>query len=137
MIAWDPSLATGDPMIDAQHQELYRIVNELNEACVAGIAEDGVDDILGRLYRYTMEHFAAEEDFMVRSGYPAPDIRLHVGSHNDLRKRVSGLVEQRQRGELKTVTPVVELLRDWLSSHIFQVDRRFVTYMKEHPSGDA
>jgi hemerythrin len=132
MIAWDPSLATGDPMIDAQHQELYRIVNELHTACVDGVAQDRVDQVLGRLLFYTIEHFGAEERLMIRSSYPADEIRAHVGMHTELKGRVSELVEQRERGELKTAMPVVELVHDWLGTHIHQVDRKLVTWIKDH-----
>ena len=132
MIAWDPSLATGDAMIDAQHQELYRIVGELHTACVEGVAQDRVDQVLGRLLFYTIEHFGAEENLMVRSSYPADDIRHHVGEHTALKQRVGELVEQRESGELKTAMPVVELVHDWLGTHINQVDRKLVTHIQSH-----
>jgi hemerythrin len=132
MIAWDPSLATGEAMIDAQHQELYRIVNELHEACSEGIAQERVDQVLGRLLFYTIEHFAAEENLMVRSSYPADDIRSHVFQHTELKRRVGELVGEREAGRLKTAMPVVELVHEWLGTHINHVDRRLANYVQMH-----
>jgi hemerythrin len=130
MIAWDPSLETGDAMIDRQHQELYRIVNELRTACDGGGGEDRVDEVLAWLLSYTIEHFAAEEDLMVCSEYPALARDAHVGQHDDLKHRVDELLKQRANGELATAMPVVDLVGEWLGTHINQVDRRFIDHVR-------
>lgn len=132
MIAWDPSLATGDAMIDGQHQELYRIVNELHEACVDGLAQDRVDQVLDRLLTYTIDHFAAEESLMTRSSYPPLALKAHFSQHTDLKVRVGELVERRESGELTTAMPVVELVHEWLGTHINYTDRRMVEYVRSH-----
>jgi hemerythrin-like metal-binding protein len=132
MISWDPSLATGDPMIDGQHQELYRIVNELHDACVGGLSQDRVDQVLDRLLNYTVEHFAAEEGLMARSSYPPLAVKAHFSQHTDLKARVGELVEQRESGELTTAMPVVELVHEWLGTHINCTDRRMVEYLRSH-----
>jgi len=129
MIAWDPSLATGDAMIDRQHQELYRIVNELHTACNEGHTDDHVDRALSWLLSYTIEHFAAEEDLMVRSEYPAVPRDEHVAEHDEFKRQVDGLLEQRKRGELTAMGPVAELVRAWLDSHINRVDRRLAEHV--------
>jgi hemerythrin len=130
MIAWDPSLATGDEMIDRQHQELYRIVSELRTACDEGLGHDRVDQVLGWLLSYTIEHFAAEEDLMVRSGYPAPALNAHIGEHDDLKRRVDELRKQCESGELTTALPVVELVGEWMGTHIDQVDRQLAEHVR-------
>lgn len=129
-IAWDPSLATGDSMIDSQHQELYRIVGELYEACYQGVDQEGVDAVLQQLLSYTVKHFGAEEDLMARTGYPSMDMRAHVAQHDDLKTRVVELVEARERGELQTAMPVVELVHKWLGTHINHVDRQVARHVK-------
>jgi hemerythrin len=130
MIAWDSSLATGDTMIDGQHQELYRIVNELHAACDEGLGEERVDQVLGWLLSYTIEHFAAEEDLMVRSDYPAPALNAHVGQHDDLKHRVDELLKQRDAGGLTTAMPVVDLVGEWLGSHIDHTDRQLAEHVR-------
>jgi hemerythrin len=130
MTTWDPSLATGDEMIDRQHQELYRIVDELRVACDQGLADDRVDRVLVWLLSYTIEHFAAEEDLMVRSGYPASSLNAHVGEHDDLKRRVDELLKQHERGELATALPVVELMHEWMGTHIDQVDRLLADHVR-------
>lgn len=129
VIAWDPSLATGDSMIDSQHQELYRIVNELYEACSEGVDQQRVDAVLEQLLSYTVKHFGAEEDLMARTGYPSELLRAHVAIHDELKRRVIELVEARERGELQTAMPVVELVHDWLGTHINQIDRKVAQHV--------
>lgn len=128
-IAWDPSLATGDAMIDSQHQELYRIVNELYEACYEGVDQARVDSVLEQLLSYTVKHFGAEEDLMARTGYPSELLRTHVAIHDDLKRRVGELVEARERGELQTAMPVVELVHEWLGTHINHIDRKVAQHV--------
>jgi hemerythrin len=130
MIAWDPSLETGHAMIDRQHQELYRLVNELHAACDEGLGNDRVDQVLAWLLSYTIEHFAAEEDLMVRSDYPAPALNSHVGQHDDLKDRVDTLLGQRKNGELTTAMPVVELVQEWLGTHINGTDRQLAEFVR-------
>lgn len=130
MTTWDPSLATGDEMIDRQHQELYRIADELRVACDQGLAHDRVDRVLVWLLSYTIEHFAAEEDLMVRSGYPESALNAHVGEHDDLKRRVAELLKQHERGELATALPVVELMHEWMGTHIDQVDRLLADHVR-------
>lgn len=129
MIAWDPSLATGDAMIDRQHQELYRIVNELHTACNEGHTDEQIDRALSWLLSYTIEHFAAEEDLMVRSEYPALSRDEHVGEHDAFKAQVDGLLGQRRRGELTAMKPVAELVRTWLDTHINCLDRRLAEHV--------
>jgi hemerythrin len=130
MIAWDSSLATGDAMIDAQHQELFRIVNELQAACDEGLGEERVDQVLGWLLSYTIEHFAAEEDLMVRSEYPALAFRAHISQHDELKHRVDELLKRCKGGELTTAMPVVDLVGEWLGDHIDRTDRQLVEYVR-------
>jgi hemerythrin-like metal-binding protein len=116
-------------MIDSQHQELYRIVNELYEACSEGVDQDRVDRVLERLLNYTVEHFGAEEDLMVRTAYPTAQLRSHVAMHDDLKARVGELLEERERGQLQTAMPVVELVHQWLGTHINQIDRKVAQHV--------
>ena len=132
VIAWDPSLATGDAMIDRQHQELYRIVSELHQACLDGLAQDRVDQILDRLLTYTVVHFDAEERLMAKSSYPPLAVKAHFSQHGDLKRRVGALIEQRENGELTTVMPVVELVHEWLGTHINCTDRQMIKYLRSH-----
>lgn len=132
-IAWDPALEIGDDTIDGQHRELFKIISELHSACIEGSTEECLDAILERLTHYTFDHFEAEQALMARSGYSPLEIMDHTQAHLGLRRKVGELIQQRQRGDMQTVLPVTEFLHDWLRTHIRQVDRKFVEFMRAQP----
>jgi hemerythrin-like metal-binding protein len=61
---WEPSLAVGHEVIDAQHQELFKRVNTLLEACKAGRGKEEILGVMEFLEAYIGEHFRAEEQEM-------------------------------------------------------------------------
>jgi len=67
---WDPSMAVGVPLIDQQHQELFRRVNSLLAIMHRGFARLETEHLLVFLAGYTAQHFKAEERLMERHGFP-------------------------------------------------------------------
>jgi len=61
---WRDEYCTGDPIIDRQHQELFRIVNKLHDAMLEGHGSDVLGSTLDELTTYTNEHFDYEESRM-------------------------------------------------------------------------
>ncbi len=134
-IPWDPALETGDPTIDAQHKELFALVNELRDAAVEGRANEAVGEVLMRLMRYVDTHFAEEQLLMAKTRYPVEEFVAHIEAHRALTARASEIVESQARGELTTVLPVAEFLVEWLRTHIRQVDKRFVDHVRSEGAG--
>jgi len=130
MVVWDRALETGDNRIDNQHKGLFALIDELHDACLEGTTDECVDAILQRLMGYTVSHFTAEESLMARSGYPAHLTVAHKAAHRDLRADVDRMLQQRVRGELTSVLPLIRFLNEWLKTHIRVVDREFVAYVQ-------
>lgn len=129
-IPWDPSLETGDPMIDGHHRELFSIVNDLRDACVADSARSAIDDILGRLMSYVATHFHAEEELMFSAGYPFAQTQAHIEAHGKLRAKALEVVGEYRAGRMVTVLPLAEFLFDWLRTHIRDTDAQVVAYIR-------
>jgi len=53
---WDDSFRTDDRFVDAQHQELFRMVNDLYDAIVGGKGKEVLTSTLENLIGYTVEH---------------------------------------------------------------------------------
>ena len=85
---WDPSLATGNLTVDAQHRELFAAVNELHDAIHEHNDIEVLGGILYRLQRYTAVHFRDEEDLMVEVAYAGHD--RHHELHLDLADKTCG-----------------------------------------------
>ena len=61
MTRWDDELSLGLEEIDNQHRELFRRMETLLEACVAGKAAEEVIGMLAFLDDYVAVHFRTEE----------------------------------------------------------------------------
>jgi len=76
-------------------------------------------------------HFSAEEELMARYSYPEDCVRTHREQHEDLSTRARELVLAHRLGESASVLPLVALLQEWLTVHILDADREFVTHIRE------
>jgi hemerythrin len=86
MFEWDSRYSVGNHSIDAQHQALFAIAQELFTAMSAGQGKSALSRTLDRLANYTTSHFAHEERLMQRHQYP--DLAAHKAEHEALRARV-------------------------------------------------
>jgi hemerythrin-like metal-binding protein len=70
-IAWQPSMETGAPLLDAQHRSLV----ERAAALVAAIEARGETPVVERALRefgdYSVRHFSIDEDCALRGSCPA------------------------------------------------------------------
>jgi len=127
-ITLTPALQTGDATVDAQHRALITIANEV-------LRQDEVDDRtflkgLAFLSRYVRHHFAAEEEAMVRTGYP--DLENHQQHHAQIAGRIEDLIRQVDdygvRPEVRGAFR--DLIEDWITFHLTLLDRHLVQHMQ-------
>jgi len=131
-VEWEPSMATGIERIDGQHQELFRILNDLFEALASGRGESVIDDILDRMIVYAAEHFVEEEAEMAARGYP--ELAAHQAAHAEWLEATRRFRFRRQVGALIGLpVDTLTFLRDWLARHISETDGRFVVYARTTP----
>lgn len=133
-IEWDESLATGIATIDKQHQELFRRVDALYEACRLGKGKEEASKTLKFLEAYVMEHFGTEENFMVEYDYHA--YSEHKGEHLKFMEDIAELRNKFEK-EGPNVLSVVLLNRavsDWLRNHIRKKDKAFGLFLKNKNS---
>jgi hemerythrin len=125
MFEWTPKLALGYPLIDAQHQELFRRLNELLLLSLRGKGTNQINDTLNFLADYIVFHFAAEEAVMRSSGFPVELCSRHKRAHAQFIQTVSGLnAEWRQKGASSNLAlQVQEQLCGWLTHHIQDMDQ--------------
>jgi hemerythrin len=123
-LQWTPAMSTGVPELDAQHQELFRQVNALNDAMLQRQGAAKVVQTIDFLLDYAVKHFSAEEACMHR--HNCPTAAANKKSHEAI-KQV--LLEKRRLIDQKGASSlmVIELkgiLSDWLTTHIAAVDTR-------------
>lgn len=122
-IIWDQeTMTTGLEDIDAQHRELIRRYNDLNEAVLHDGGHDLVGRILGFLDDYTVVHFACEEARMIEHRCPAAG--RNKAAHDELRADL-GRIKERIASEGLDKIDVVHLeqaLGNWIRNHICSID---------------
>lgn len=128
IMTWNNTLATGIPSIDAQHQQLVGYVNELYDAMTKGQGKEATGKILTRLVDYTVKHFAQEEQYFARTGYP--DTAAHIAEHEHLKKQVGEFGRKFQTGQATVNAELMNFLRNWLTAHIMMSDKKYVPHLK-------
>jgi len=130
-IMWQPSLATGVKEIDDQHKELFQRVNTLLEACSGGRGKDEIPGLLDFLTDYVHVHFAAEQGYMDRHGYP--DAPAHKKLHAEFTKSVAAFKADLagQGANLNLTVTINRLVVDWLVQHIGKMDKALGAFLKD------
>ncbi len=128
-IAWSEDLMTNIEEIDNQHQELFRRVNNLLEACGKGKGRDEVGRILAFFQDYTMSHFSSEEQAMKNAAYP--EFERHRSEHIDFVDQISGLKQKltKEGAGISVILLTIRTAVDWLTAHIRRSDRAFADYL--------
>lgn len=123
LVDWSDKLSIGIPEVDAEHQHLVAILNELDEAMRSGKGTRIMGQILARLLDYTETHFKSEEGLMAESAYPG--LALHQTQHRQLMEK-AGHLRQKFIGSNQRITrEMMDFLKYWLSNHILVDDKAF------------
>ncbi len=125
---WDRNLETGHPIVDQQHQELFRLVNSLHDGIVSGRAEEAITTSLDGLARYVAQHFAVEEELMQKSAYPAA--AAHLAEHRKLTAEATKIISDYRSGKVTLSVTLSMFLVNWLNHHIREVDQRMISFVR-------
>jgi hemerythrin len=121
-------LRVGHDEIDHQHAAMYEAVNRLHDALRAGRSRQELGDILAFLRAYTVDHFQMEETFMRETRYPG--LVPHQALHEELVRQVRELEEKYATGTMTLSIMTMHFLRDWLTNHIQDEDRKLATFLR-------
>lgn len=131
-LAWNDSLITGVPEIDAQHQILVHTLNEAGERLSRGTSVEDYEAITHELLSYALYHFETEEALMQEYGYEhsdAHDAHRHQAEHRGFTQQVIAVREQLKAGILTPPESLMSFLNDWLLRHIMLTDKRLAAFI--------
>jgi hemerythrin-like metal-binding protein len=126
---WNQNLSIGVPLLDSQHQELFRRTDQLLAAMSKGSSSEEVGKLFQFLDEYCSLHFSAEEKLMREKRYPGlPD---HLAQHGVFVKEFEQVVAQfRAKGASPTVAIAVQkLVCGWLVNHIGTTDKKVAAFL--------
>lgn len=127
LITWDETYSVGIKEIDAQHQKLFALVNELDEIIQKGGGKDVIAGALGALIEFKRSHFASEERLMSSSGYPG--FSRHKIEHDSFTQKLIELQGRYLSGQATVDEEVLAYMEEWLNAHILDTDKKYVPYL--------
>lgn len=129
LIQWDSSLSVNIGEIDRQHQQLVKMINDLNDAMRQGKGKEILGKILNGLIGYTGSHFKTEETYFDQFGYPDTD--THKKEHAAFVQKVADFKEKYNAGTLGLSLDLMDFLSNWLTRHIKSVDKKYSAFFIE------
>lgn len=131
MIPWKDSYDIGVEKIDCQHRQLLAKLNEFFDACSNRQGLQRIEETLGFLKEYTLEHFGSEEQLMEKVHFP--ELAEHRREHADFIKTVLELEEsvKSQGASVLTTIKLNRTLTDWLVTHISKCDKLIAEHMRK------
>lgn len=127
LIVWDDTLKVNVEEIDKQHKNLINILNELYNSAQNNSDRATLKPIFESLVNYTVEHFASEEGFMERGGYP--DLEEHKKEHIRLTEKVLEFKTEFDKGSQTISFELLDFLRKWLTFHILGTDKKYTRHL--------
>ena len=132
MFQWKKAYELQIPVVDRQHQNLFRLAAELHDDLAGGAGKAVVGEALNRLVEYTLVHFAEEERLMGASGYPG--LAAHRKMHEGLSQRVLQLQREFAEGKARVTMEILTFFIEWLQQHILKSDQEYAPYVKARPA---
>lgn len=122
-IQWETKYETGEDRIDKQHQNLFQMINQVEQMLQKpAIEEDKLNDVLRFLTNYTRIHFVYEELCMFRVKCPLAE--KNMAAHDKFMETLKD-VERRFRKEgasRSLLVDIYEMASEWLVKHICKID---------------
>ena len=124
-IRWDGRLKTGHAVIDADHQKLVHLFNQV--VCVANHHAGKLEcnNVLDKLIQHTKAHFEWEERLMTEYRYP--EKAQHVAEHAALIRQARNYRFDPSSPESRI--PLIELSEHWLTSHMRTSDKELTEFL--------
>jgi hemerythrin-like metal-binding protein len=123
---WNSNMSVGVKASDDDHKQLMDMLNRLHEGMKNRQGKEVVGKVLDDLIRYTKFHFAREEEFFDRTGYPAGD---HKREHRELVKQAEELQSRYKSGESALSIETLDFLKNWLTIHIQGTDKKYSSHL--------
>lgn len=118
----------GFPEIDAEHREVVRLLNRLDEVSTSKSDMTAIRTALDELVSFTRSHFRAEEQIMDLTCYPGQ--AQHKSQHQSLLAMLSAFQASTDAGNRISNIAMLELLKGWLCEHVPSEDTRLAMWYR-------
>lgn len=129
-IVWTPDLSVGVSSIDGQHQQLFKMADDLFEAGKNGKSKEIIGELLNFLDSYTKQHFRDEESYMATIKYPG--LAEQQAAHKNFVAELTKLkaAYDTSGGNISVIIGANQMVVDWLTKHISGMDKKIGSHAK-------
>jgi hemerythrin-like metal-binding protein len=122
-IKWNDELSVDNIIIDKQHKELFRLINDFYNAIVEKKGKEATQRAIEDMEDYIKTHFTSEEIMMKNAGYD--DLEQHLKEHKFYVEKVRDLRERFNEGRMILSLEVTNFIKDWITNHIKITDQKY------------
>ena len=122
-LTWEDGYACGHPLIDSQHERLFRLAGSLLTSVTQESPITEVSLRLETLLAHTAEHFREEEALLLELGYP--ELETHRIVHAALLTKARRIQRDVLTGQLDFGQLLSFLAMDLVKGHILGEDRNY------------
>ena len=124
---WKPQYSVNHSLLDAQHQELFRLALEVYTLSPQRATKEKVRTLLKNFYMYMKEHFKEEEAYMQSLDYPLYD--KHKKFHETIIEGMTKILKEKKSiAELQKSMKMIA--KKWLVEHILENDLKIEKWRK-------
>jgi hemerythrin len=120
LVKWNNCYSVKVEKHDAQHQNVFEMINNLADAMRKGQGAAAIQPTLSRLLKHLYVHMQDEEDMMRQCGYP--DLVAHQKEHRRYVLRVERFKACLEETGNEDTVALLHILRDIILEHILGPD---------------
>ena len=129
-IEWKDEYSVGVEEIDDQHKYFISLLNDLNNAIVAGKSRGELKELFRLVPDYAERHFATEEKYFDDFNYE--DAAEHKRKHREMRDEIKRIERTEGGKDIDFYGNIVYFLKDWLEDHLARMDQKYEKCFAEH-----
>ena len=131
IVKWDEDKYNiGVDLFNKHHKRLVDLLNLLHSIIDGSNNKKHIKIIFNELANYTVYHFKAEEDVMLKYDYNG--YNLHQIQHQKFLKTVIDAIEAYNEGiTMVELIKLLDFLREWILNHILVTDMKYKEFFKD------
>jgi hemerythrin-like metal-binding protein len=127
LFEWTNEYSVSVQRFDTEHQRLFAILNELNDAMAEGRGRFVVARVLQELSEYSRWHFSGEESAMRRTGFDG--LEDHIAEHRVFSEKIEAMYAECDKAEANLPIELLYFLCNWLQNHIRRTDQQYARFL--------
>ncbi len=128
-LEWNEELRVGIESIDNEHRQLILMLDQLYQDLHDGKPPRELLRKLDEIVTCIGVHFAHEEGYFDKTGYPEPEASKHKKEHVGLTAQIKEL-QAKYKTEPKVLSEnVMAFLKNWLVDHIKGKDKKYAAHL--------